>query len=260
MRNTQRKSVTDRVVHREIMSAFDKIAAVFIAIFEMVVALKVTIDEIVSLSGDAGAEKRQRIAESIRDTIRGVRQSELSTTAVNLAKRLGVIEEVTDIPAPQGGKVFRVLVSIDWDKKWKEFILASCPQTDKSWDILKMGDQFESSSRAAETKEVIFLWLGKNMYGTAEKADAWALENNLTASHGRIPAAVIGTIPGIIGQFQNLGYPYTSVGIVSTSQCKLDGYPHIPGAWQSGGGRREAGFLRASDEWSGNSLVAFDRK
>lgn len=242
-----------------LQSPFGVVVDTLFIIYKLVSELGVDLKEWSVLSGEKGIDACRTIADFIRDTIRGVKY-DLSVAAIELAQKLGVIEEVTDIPAPAGGKVFRVLVMVDWAKAWRDYMLASCPHTDKSWDVLNVGDQFESPQRDSEIKEVIFLWFGKNVYGTVEKADAWAIENNLVASHGRIPAAVIGGIPGIIGQLQNLGYPYGSVGVVSTSQCKLDGDPRVPCAWRDGDGRRRAGLGHLSRGWDGSYVVAFFRK
>ena len=246
-----------RVVRSYVQSTSERFSTALLAIGEEYIEEGGTFSELASIAGDAGALKRQRIAEFIRDTIRGVK-NDLSAAAIELAQKLGVIEEATDILAPAGGKVFRTRILVDWSKPWREHALSMCPQTPTDWDILNMGDQFESSQKGQTIEEIIFLWFGPNVNGTALKADAWANEHKLIASHGRIPMAVIGGMPGLIGQLRNMGFPYSSVGIISTSQCKLGRGPHVPNAWQCDGCEREAGLYHVARGWNDYNLFVFE--
>ncbi len=260
--NTKASLKASNKVRAGIQSTFDQVRDIFIAVFQALIALGLTLEEIATLAGESGLKKRTKIVDYIRDTIRGVKQ-DLSASALELTQKLGVIEEATDITPPEGGKVFRVRVMVDRAKKWKEYILASCPRTPKNWDILKAEDQFESPKRGSTEEEVILLWFGSGVSGTMPRVEAWAISHELRKAHGRIPAAVIGTIPGIIGQLQNLGFPYSSVGIVSTFQCTFGTFgedPHVPCAWRGSDGEREASLRHVLDGWSDDFLFAFVRK
>ena len=194
-------------------------------------------------------EEGKPVLERVLDAVAGV--------LVPVAQFLGIIEEVTDIVPPPGGKVFRVLVRVDWTKNWREFIFANCPQTGHDWDVLTVGDQYEPVNLK---EEVLLVWFGKGVRIMAERADAWAEKNGLVQSHGRIPVAVIGSVGDIVDQLKKCGFPYDSAGVVSTSSCKLGGDSYVPYAWRYYDGGRGARLSHVSDGWRGNSLFAFSRK
>gem|GEM_PF-3542471 len=246
---------TSRQVRSATQAVSERCATALWKIYSEFIECGGTFMELATLAEGEENSERQQIATFIRDTIRGVKQS-VSSVAVDLAQKLGIIEEVTDIVPPPGGKVFRVLVRVDWTKNWREFIFANCPQTGHDWDVLTVGDQYEPVNLK---EEVLLVWFGKGVRIMAERADAWAEKNGLVQSHGRIPVAVIGSVGDIVDQLKKCGFPYDSAGVVSTSSCKLGGDSYVPYAWRYyvGGG---ASLSRVSGEWDGRNLFAFSRK
>ncbi|MFA6006365.1 MAG: hypothetical protein WC764_01410 [Candidatus Paceibacterota bacterium] len=209
--------------------------------------LKGTVAEFCSLT----AAQAKDVAEYLLGVIRGT----ATMVSLEIALKLGVIEEATDVVAPEGGKVFRLTLPVDWTTAWREFILACCPQTDLTWPILTVGEQYVSP-KIGRTIEVFYLvWFGKGIYSKASKALEWAGDQFVPA-HGRIPAAIIGGVSSIVAQLAKFGFPYQSVGVVTASEC--DG--GLSFAWQHADGGREAHLHTVSNEWLGNYLFVFRRK
>ena len=248
-------------VHGAIKSLPDQIAEVLWAIVGAFLGIGGTLEDLAALASKAASAKRGQVARYMLDIARGT-QTLVMEEALKLFLAVGIISEVTDIVAPKGGKVFRLLVPVNWAMAWKEFQLRCCPQTDPNNAVLNVGEQFASTFMGITFVEIILVWFGKGSYTTGAQALEWAkpYESQLEAAHGRIPAAIIGYVQGIVAQLKPLGFCYDSVGIVTPSEFKLGEARRFPYAWRYGGGGRGADWYDVGYGWGDYCLFAFSRK
>lgn len=160
-------------------------------------------------------------------------------------EKLNVVEEVTSESLPEGSRLFKVTVQVDWSKETLRFLLDLCPgsqvynpRVPDIFDFITCNECIHEdgemlySDKRGETRETVYLLLPRkekfsdSTYDVVSKSDAWAKAAGYSKSRKRIPFAVIGNVPDILNQFENLGMSHV-VRVVSSRSVFL-GLMNLP--------------------------------
>ena len=157
------------------------------------------------------------------------------------------------ITAPEGGKIHIVSVPVDESYAWKDAVRAAGPDTDRDWDVWKVGNQYPSvASAKSALRQVILVNFGK--YIRSEDAIAWGKTQNLRPASPRSVFAISENYPNLN---RDLAMDYMAV--VSLVPCSFGGERQVPNVWWYGS-KRESHLSWFVIGWSEHCWFAFVRE
>lgn len=163
-----------------------------------------------------------------------------------------IILTTDGIQVPEGGRIHIVAVPVEESRSWREAVKAAGPNTDKSWDIWKMGGQYPPSETGSGLKKVILVNFGK--YTRSEDNLAWARAQKLKPISPRAALAVGEHCPTLN---RNLGLEYMAV--VSLVPCYFEGKQNVVYSWWASS-RRRARHYWLGYEFRDHSWFGFSRE
>lgn len=134
---------------------------------------------------------------------------------------------VTLVPPP-GGRIHIVRVPVDPGRDWHDAVSAVGPDTRKSWDVWKVGEQYPPQAETVAEEEVILGNFGKTIPNTKYALD-WAKPYGLVPKGPRSVFAVAEHNPDLRRELQ-----VSYMGIVSPVPCMFGGRHHVCHVWLDG--------------------------
>ncbi len=155
---------------------------------------------------------------------------------------------------PPGGRIQILSVPVDESKPWKDAVKLAGPNTDRDWEIWKVGDQYPSlpGSRLS-LKQVVLANFGR-VIESGEEAVVWGREQKLVPHTPRAIFSVSEHYPEL-----NRHLDVESMAVVSLKQFSCGGVQCAPYVWFNGS-KRGAGILRFAGRWFGRDWFAFVRE
>ncbi|QQG45414.1 MAG: hypothetical protein HYW89_00555 [Candidatus Sungiibacteriota bacterium] len=164
-----------------------------------------------------------------------------------------VVVVTTDgIEIPESGRIHVVAVPVNESRDWIKAVKAAGPNTDKGWDIWRMGDQYPPSKTGSGLKKVLLVNFGKYMNGRA--AALWGKSQKLVPITPRTGFAIGEHCPNLP---KDLGMD--PMGVISLKECSFQGRPNVTDVWFDRS-ERGAGHLWLDDEFSDGYWFGFVRK
>jgi len=204
-----------------------------------------------TLTGDPGKPKRLQIAAHARAIITGK-----TPPVVAIGAPICVVTLVPELPVPAGGIWVRVTVPVNWTMPWQPFVRWAAPQTEETWDILKLEDPYPSVKTGTTLEEFHLLYYPKATGTKVGEALRFAEPLGFESAHGRAPLAIIGNVPDLVAQVKPLGFRYADIGVVTPAECLR----RVADAWCYSNGDRDARVGSVESDWHGNYWFAFRRK
>lgn len=155
------------------------------------------------------------------------------------------------IAAPEGGKILIVTVPVNEARLWENAVGAFSPDTDRDWDIWKVGDQYPPVAGAKPALQQIFL-VNFGKFTRSEGNLIWAKEQHLVPASPRAVFAIGEHCP-----YLNLAMD--PMAVVSLVQCSFEGRQHVCDGWWCGSERGVRPVWFGSD-WDDYDWFAFVRE
>ena len=156
------------------------------------------------------------------------------------------------IQAPYGGRIHRIVVSVNPERSWKEAIDV-LRATDKDSNIYKVGNLYPLKEGQAKDEEILLVNFGSTT-PSGEYVVDWARPGGLRGLKPADPRKVFA-----IGEHTPLlcsDLMQDPIAVVSLASCSFEGDRLVPYVWWNQT-RRHANLIRFDSAWSINCWFAF---
>jgi hypothetical protein len=159
----------------------------------------------------------------------------------------------TPVQAPEGGRIHILRVPVNHGNKWDDAIDAAGPDTNRDWEVRKVGSQYPPLPCEPRDEEIILVSFDKAIPDTQHAID-WGKQFGLVPKQPRSVFAVAEYRPKL---HHELGV--SAMGIISLVPCTFEGRGRVCRVWLRDGYRR-CGLPSFDGGWLGHSWFAFGRE